>query len=299
MNVLAKYFLVSLVVIQLTDQRDSNKISISIGSHKNYSDPLDKNRITKRIDVEFGEFPYMVSVQKYFAPFGSHVCGGTLVKSNWILTAAHCVVNRSNCTKKRAEKFRVVAGTTNLKELFVASTSLVTRIFVHPEFNCLFFPNDVALMLLTNPVGKHLTKLAKQKMFIDNRLLRYYHQNCVALSWENFEFSQKLQKVLFPRLYYNACKSRLDDKQICTYRHEQSACKRDSGEALFCDKVQVGIACDIIPDDCADGAACWTRIDFFDSWIYETIKNKCGGADLIFKYIFILHSLIFFCEKDL
>jgi secreted trypsin-like serine protease len=44
------------------------------------------NRIVGGEDAYKGEFPEQASVRIY----GSHACGGTLVYSNGVLTAAHC-----------------------------------------------------------------------------------------------------------------------------------------------------------------------------------------------------------------
>lgn len=38
-------------------------------------------------DAQDGQFPYQVSLRIG----GSHVCGGTIISDNFILTAAHCV----------------------------------------------------------------------------------------------------------------------------------------------------------------------------------------------------------------
>lgn len=40
--------------------------------------------------AELGEFPYLVSLRR----FGTHFCGGVLIKPNLVLTAAHCVDER-------------------------------------------------------------------------------------------------------------------------------------------------------------------------------------------------------------
>lgn len=44
-------------------------------------------RIVNGMETYAGEFPWMVSVKLN----GNHWCGGALVHSRWILTAAHCV----------------------------------------------------------------------------------------------------------------------------------------------------------------------------------------------------------------
>merc|ERR1712141_342848 len=39
-------------------------------------------------DVDYpGKYPWQISLQKY----GSHICGGSIVSKDWIMTAGHCV----------------------------------------------------------------------------------------------------------------------------------------------------------------------------------------------------------------
>ena len=43
------------------------------------------------VPAVLGEFPYIISMQRN----GSHFCGGSLLDSTTVLTAAHCAANRT------------------------------------------------------------------------------------------------------------------------------------------------------------------------------------------------------------
>lgn len=80
---------------------------IPCGIRHGYED----NRIVGGVPATYGEFPWLVSLQLFMGNMSKHICGGAIVHSNWILTAAHCVANVPK------NSIRIVAGDYKLYEL--------------------------------------------------------------------------------------------------------------------------------------------------------------------------------------
>jgi len=76
-------------------------------------------------------------------------CGATLISDRFVVTAAHCVIDRS--TKRAIEPSQVVArlGEYNLKVKGDGEHDFrVDKIVVHPKFESKSFKNDIALLRL-------------------------------------------------------------------------------------------------------------------------------------------------------
>jgi Ca2+-binding RTX toxin-like protein len=99
-----------------------------------------------------GAYPWFTSVQ---TQTGFAFCGGTLVSSRWVLTAAHCVDTSTPAS------LRLVIGSNRLSQPSQGEVRGVTQILVHPSWNPGTFDNDVALLRLDTASTKPWARLAR------------------------------------------------------------------------------------------------------------------------------------------
>lgn len=103
--------------------------------------PSASSRIVGGQNASQGEFPWLVSVRRGSA----HQCGGTLVNSRWVLTAAHCLCSGGQVVSSRS--VRVAVGAHDLRTDGPTPLS-VDRLVLHPDYSCRAYHHDLALLLL-------------------------------------------------------------------------------------------------------------------------------------------------------
>jgi trypsin len=110
-----------------------------------------------------GDLPFIVSVQVS----GSHLCGGTLVNANTVISAAHCYYGRST------SGLGVRAGSLvssrlynpNRHETNIASqnrgsggvTATISSVRLHPNYNDDTSDYDMAVLKLSSPISTSST----------------------------------------------------------------------------------------------------------------------------------------------
>jgi trypsin len=85
-----------------------------------------------------GEYPFMAAITDNS---GFQFCGGSVIASLWVITAAHCVEGA------RADRTKVVTGRTNLGNTSQGQSIQAQQIFVNPNYSGNSY--DVALIRLS------------------------------------------------------------------------------------------------------------------------------------------------------
>ncbi|XP_041888708.1 serine protease 55 isoform X2 [Corvus kubaryi] len=127
-------------------------------------------RIGTGTHVTPGEFPWHVSIQSH----GKHICGGTIISALWILTAAHCFA------EELPADLTVAVGGVDLSRPLEEHNP--DSLILHEEFNRTSLQNDIALILLSNPI-----EFSKEKIPICLPFMCDLDtwQHCWAAGWEN------------------------------------------------------------------------------------------------------------------
>lgn len=243
----------------------------------------DSARIVGGNTASPGNWPWQISLRAFFGY--KHICGGTILNEDWILTAAHCIVKIPISIY-----YEIWLGKFDLsKEEDGELHRNINKFFIYPGFSEETMENDVALLKLSKPIdleGKHsyLTPicLLDENFNVENRV-------CVTTGWGRLSYQGQspnlLQAVTIPTIEQESCKNMFSEylnvtsNMLCagSIQGGKGVCNGDSGGPLQCKErgkwYQIGIT--------SWGVGCgepylpgvFARVSNYLPWIKAVIKN--------------------------
>ncbi len=184
--------------------------------------------------AEKGEFPFQVSLQ---TSSGSHFCGASLIKKNWILTAAHCV-SRWNASNK------IVVGLHDQKDKTGSETFNSVKVVAHPQFNKNTLDYDYAVIQLNADSKFRSIDLNTTEIQIpeaDQSPVNVWTSGWGTTSEGSYTLPRLLNKVEVPLVTAKACNDPaaynggITDRMLCAglVQGGKDSCQGDSGGPLF------------------------------------------------------------------
>ncbi|XP_017773893.1 PREDICTED: trypsin-2-like [Nicrophorus vespilloides] len=223
-------------------------------------------RIVGGENATIEQYQYQVSLQF----LGEHVCGGSIVSSKYVVTAAHCTNGFSYSS------FSINAGSSNLNSGGV--NIAVKKILPHPKFNSDTMDYDISVLELDSPLpfGSGIQAVSLP----NNDEAATVGADAICTGWghtnEGGSFSDQLQVVTLKIISTEECINaygvgKITDRMICAgVGGGNDSCQGDSGGPLVSDGKLVGIV------SCGHGCArpshpgVYTRVSNFRDYITQT-----------------------------
>ncbi|GGM38969.1 serine protease [Longimycelium tulufanense] len=211
----------------------------------------DPDRIVGGVPADIRDHPWIVALADRD---GNQFCGGTLVRPNKVVTAAHCV----DGVRPRAPSI-VIAGRTNLNDTRTGTVAWVTGTWVHPGYQAgepfVTLLNDVAVLTL----DRNLTYRTLRMAGSGDEELYEPGTSATVLGWGHISEGgpsspEQLRQVDVPILSDADCRTALWDPpvamgylagfMICAGDLRNGgidSCQGDSGGPLVVNETLVGI----------------------------------------------------------
>ncbi|XP_044159464.1 prostasin-like [Bufo gargarizans] len=274
--------------------------------------PVFSRRIIGGTDAAEGAWPWQTSILYNWSP----VCGGSLITTQWVLSAAHCFSASSS-----ASLYSVYLGVykmdiPNSNALLANVDSLV----IHPQYTGPGSSGDIALVHLSRPIT--FTQYIRPVCMPSASMVFPPGSSCYVTGWgrtksDEFLASPKtLQQLMLPLISREICDQMyhidsgtgasvaiIKSDQICAgyQAGQRDACLGDSGGPLVCKMNGYWYQAGIVSwgDDCAlpNRPGVYTLVSSYESWInlyiiksFSSSSPSLGASVLLLMVSLMLHS---------
>uniref|UniRef100_A0A8D1ZK12 Coagulation factor XI n=1 Tax=Sus scrofa TaxID=9823 RepID=A0A8D1ZK12_PIG len=240
-----------------------------------------KPRIVGGTKSVLGEWPWQITVH-ITSPTQRHLCGGSIIGNQWILTAAHCF---NEVESPRI--LRVYSGILNQSEIKEDTFFFgVQEVIIHDQFEAAETGYDIALLKLETTIN--YTDSQRPICLPSKGDRNVMYTDCWVTGWGYTKLRDKiqntLQKAKIPLVTNEECQAgyrshKITNKMICAGYKEggKDACKGDSGGPLSCKHNEVWHLVGITSwgEGCAqrERPGVYTRVVEYVDWILEKTQE--------------------------
>ncbi|XP_069347974.1 azurocidin [Eulemur rufifrons] len=212
------------------------------------------------------EFPFLASLQNQ----GRHFCGGALIHTRFVLTAASCFrsLNPGVAT--------VVLGAYDLRRRERSRQTFSIRSISENRYDPQENLNDLLLLQLEREAN--LTSNVALLPLPPQNAVVVAGTSCQVAGWGNRQNGGRLSR--FPRVVNVTVtpEDRCRPNNLCTgvLTRRGGICQGDGGTPLVCNGLGHGVA-SFSPNPCGKGPDFFTRVALFREWIDSVLNSPAQG----------------------
>uniref|UniRef100_A0A8D0HF36 Coagulation factor XI n=1 Tax=Sphenodon punctatus TaxID=8508 RepID=A0A8D0HF36_SPHPU len=223
------------------------------------------------------EWPWQVSLQVRIHSW-KHICGGSIISNQLILTAAHCTEGL-----QIPSLWRVYTGILNQSQITKGAPFFnVQEIIPHPQYEIAESGYDIALIKLDKPMN--YTGFQQPICLPSKEETNITHTDCWVIGWgytkEKGQIEDVLQKARIPLVSSKECQAkyqqyRIDNKMVCA-GYKEGGKDAYSGGPLSCKYENTWYLVGVTSwgEGCArpEQPGVYTKVAEYANWIQENTR---------------------------
>ncbi|XP_038609856.1 tryptase beta-2-like [Tachyglossus aculeatus] len=234
-------------------------------------------------DAKEAKWPWQVSLRIH----GTHICGGSLIRQRWVLTAAHCFED-----SKDPELFQIQAGELRLYTAPPSELIKVKKIIIPNDYQTIMNGGDIALVQLEKRVNR--SNLIQTINLPPAGLQVQPNASCWVTGWGNVGPNEALQapyplkELKITLSDFEKCTINykyvgleiLNNEMICAGSEEgmKDSCSGDSGGPFVCkigrNWTQIGVVSWGLICGVSSFPGIYTNVSHYQEWIKQNIRGN-------------------------